>query len=359
MTPAVAFLLLVLGTVVWFILPMLPALRELLRPTDIAPLQVVGRDAGDVGLFARGFRTYLNRQLDRLATDTPDEVIGTLTDRTPFVRARRLPEALLTEAAGERGLDRVVVLTGPAAFPGGETFVRELYATAAFAGGPRAVYRAVLGDASVTLGPGSAVLRWVHARGDLLVGDQSILSGRASSDQGIRLGGMVTFDRLAGPRIAVAGGGSLAPLPSPAPTPFEPPADRTQVVGDHRRIEGDFTVPAGSVVTGNLVVTGVMTLGPGAHLIGSLKTHRSVRLEAGAVVDGAVVSRAEVMAGFRTTIGGPVVAEEAIHLGPGTVVGHPHQPTSIAAPRVELGAGVQVHGLITATEGGSTAAIPE
>lgn len=359
MTPTATFLLLLLVTTVWFLLPLIPAIRELVRPTDIAPLQVVGRDAGDVALFARGFRAYLNRQLERLATDTPEEMVGTLTDRTPFVRGRRLPDPLLAEAAGESGLDRVVVLTGPAALPGGETFVRELYATAAFAGGPRAVYRAVLGDASITLGPGSAVLRWVHARGDLLVGDGSFLSGRASSDQAIRLGGTVGFDRLAAPRIGVAGGGSLDPLPSPTPTPFAPPTDRTRAVGDHLRVEGDLSVPAGAVLTGNLVITGHFTLGPGAHLIGSVKVHRSAHLEAGAVVDGAVISRSEVAAGFRVTIGGPLVAEESVHLGPGTVVGQSHLPTSISAPRIVLEAGVQVHGLITASEGGSTAAVPQ
>jgi len=353
-SPEVAFVLLLAATVAWFLLPLLPALSELLRPTDIAPLQVVGRDAGDVALFARGFRAYLNRQVQNLPTDTPAEVVGTLPDRTPFVRGRRLPDQFLAEASRDQGLDRVVILTAPAAFAGGETFVRELYATEAFAGGPRGVYRAVLGDAGVTLGPRTAVLRWVHARGDLLVGDGSILSGRASADQAIRLGSRVGFDRLAATRISVTGGASLPELPVPAPVAYAIPESQARPIGDHLRIEGDLVIPAAAVLTANLVVTGSMVLGASAHLVGSLKAHGAVRLEDGAHVDGAVVSRRSIETGMRVSVGGPVVSEEEVRLGDGTTVGQPHRPTSIAAPRIELGAGTTVHGLITATEGGIT-----
>lgn len=359
MSPEVAFLLLLAATVAWFLLPLLPALAELLRPTDIAPLQVVGRDAGDVALFARGFRAYLNRQVQNLPTDTGEEALGTLPDRTPFVRGRRLPDQFLAEAARDQGLDRVVILTAPAALAGGETFVRELYATEGFAGGPRGVYRAVLGDAGVTLGPGTTVLRWVHARGDLLVGDRSILSGRASSDQSIRLGGGVGFDRLAASRISVAGGGSLPELPVPAPVTFVIPESRARPTGDHLRVEGDLDIPPAAVLTANLVVTGSVTLGAAAHLVGSLKAHGAVRLHDGSHVDGAVVSRRPVETGLRVSVGGPVVSEEEVRLGDGTSVGQPHRPTSIAAPRIELGAGTTVHGLITATEGGITGQAPE
>jgi hypothetical protein len=49
------------------------------------------------------------------------------------------------------------------------------------------------------------------------------------------------------------------------------------------------------------------------------------------------------------------VAEVSVELGSTTRVGDPARPTSIASPHVLLGDGVQVCGLITATEGGTTA----
>ena len=51
------FLALLGVTLAWLLLPMLPALRELMRPTDTAPLQVVDRSAGYVAYFARNFRS--------------------------------------------------------------------------------------------------------------------------------------------------------------------------------------------------------------------------------------------------------------------------------------------------------------
>lgn len=354
MSTGLAFALLFLGTVLWFLLPLLPALRELFRPTDIMPLQVVGRDAGDVALFARGFQAYVTRQLERLPTDSTEELLGKLPDGTPFVRARRLAEPLVAEATREEGLDRVVVLTGPSSFAGGETFVREVYAMAALAGGPGSIYRALLGDAGLTLGPNSTVLRWVHARGELLVGDGSLLAGRASSDHAIRLGHSVAFDRLAAPRIVVGGGSAVPDIAAVPAAPLDLPLDRAHQVGDHVRIEGDLVIPAGAVVGGHLVVTGTLSIGPGARLTGNVKAHGAVEIGAGAVLEGALVSRSQITTGLRARIAGPLVAEAEVSVGPGSVIGDQQRPTSLACPKVVLGAGVTVHGLITATAGGST-----
>lgn len=355
MNPALAFAALLAVTLAWFLLPLLPALRELLRPSDLAPLNVVGRDAADVGLFARGFRSYLTRQLGRLATDTPAEVVGSLPDRTPFVRGRRLPDELRAEAVAPTGLDRVVILSGPTVLPGGETFLRELYAQGPFAGGPGGTYRALLGDAGITLGPESTVLRWAHARGELLVGDRTNLGARASSEQGLRLGAGVEFARLLAPRIEVTGGADLPVVTDVSRTPVEFEAPNGTRLANHTRIEGDLELASGHEVTGDLVVTGQVRLGPGARIVGSLKGHADIRLGEGAAIDGAVIARGGVATGLRARLGGPVVAEERIDVGPGTTVGSPTRETSLAAPRIVLHPGSVVHGLVTATDSGESA----
>lgn len=354
MTPALAATLLIAGTLLWFLLPLLPALRELYHPTDITPLQVVGRDAADVELFARGFRGYLERQLQQLPDGGRGELAGKLPDGTPFVQARQLPEQLLEEARREEGLDRVVVLTMPSTLRGGETFVREVYARAIHTCGPRTVYRALLGDAALMLGPGSVVLRWVHTPDELVVGDGSLLAGRASAGRAIRLGHGVSFDRVSAPRIVVSGGSQLAELEPVPLVPFSLPEERTVTVGDHQRVTGDLDIPPGAVYQGHLVVTGGVMLGAQARIEGSLKAHGAVQIGTGAAVTGAVVSRTRVITGLRARIGGPVVAEELVELGPGTVIAAPTSPTSLAAPRIVLGHGVTIHGLVTATEGGAT-----
>lgn len=359
MTPLVAFLLLLAGTLAWFLLPLVPAIRELLWPTDITPLRVVERDAGDLSLFARGFRTYLRRQLARLPTDAPEHITGELPDHTPYVRGPRLSADQERDALTDAGLDRVVVLTAPTALAGGMSFPRELYASADFVGGPRTMYRAVLGDGQVTIGPTSTVLRWAHAAGDLVVGNGTVLAGRASADGAIRLGSRVKFERLGALAIIVGEGPASPPTPPVRTTPFSLPMHRSRQIGDHLRVEGDLVIPAGESLEGNLVVAGAVTLGVGARVVGDLKAHGTVTLEAAAEVTGAVITRTKVVAGANAAMGGPVVAEVSVELGTGSRVGEKARPTSIATPQVVMDTGVRVCGLITATRGGVTGRVGE
>src|SRR6185295_17675051 len=108
-------------TLAWFILPMIPALRELLRPTDVAPLQVVDRSSGYVAYFARNFRSYLERQMAALPAEAQaGDYLGKLPDGTQFIRVHKSAEALTHEA--EAGTEnRLVVLDTPLTLPGNET----------------------------------------------------------------------------------------------------------------------------------------------------------------------------------------------------------------------------------------------
>jgi len=63
-----AFALLLAFAAVWLVLPLVPALREFFRPTDVEPLTMVGRDNADIARFARNFREYLQGQLGGFAS---------------------------------------------------------------------------------------------------------------------------------------------------------------------------------------------------------------------------------------------------------------------------------------------------
>ena len=100
-----AFLVLLVLTAVWLVLPLVPALREFFRPTDIEPLTMVGRDNADIARFARNFREYLKGQLAQLQgePDARGEQTGKFADNTPFMRLARLPTGayeLMTTTAG-------------------------------------------------------------------------------------------------------------------------------------------------------------------------------------------------------------------------------------------------------------------
>lgn len=383
------FLLLLAATAGWILLPLLPAIRELVAPTDAEPLNAVGHDAGDLTVFADGFRDYLLRQLPPsalqspsallaapaaesgaagvtagggeeagLPTATPHALIGTLGDGTPFVQLADDATALREVEHTDGTIPRVVIAARALALPGGETFLLELLAREAFQGGAGAVYRAVLGEHDVSLGERSEVLRWAHAAGDLRVGRGSMLHGRASAVGRLLLGPGVTFRRVRATRVVAGdvGENDAPPLHDPPTLPpvisgtVKLPAGAKRERG-YTRIAGDFTVPPGGVLVGSLVVMGRLTVGDGARIGGSVKTHADCVLGADVVVDGTIVSRGLVSTGAHCHVRGSVVAERDASIGAGSWVGEAKHPASVSAESVVLAAGAQVFGAVSARKG--------
>ena len=347
------FLALLGITLLWLLLPLLPAFRELARPTDVAPLKVVDRSSGYVAYFARNFRQYLDRQMAALPGEAQaGDYVGKLPDGTQFIRVHKSPQGLLHEVeAGTQ--NRLVVVDGSMKLEDNETFLMEVYARAPMIGGAGSVYRAIYADRELGLGERSTVLRWAHAGGTLGVGSHSVLRGRITSDQAVVLGGNVVFERIGAPRISVGTDHGAPAAAAPATQPFTLPAG-VRRLGDHYRVDGDLEIPVGARVESSLVVAGTLTIGPGAVVEGSVKAHRDIEVGDGARVGGSVVARRRVMVGSSVWIGGPVIAEERIRIGQRSVVGGPELPATVSAPVVELSAGATVYGQISAPLGART-----
>ena len=169
------FLALLAVTLAWFLLPMIPALWELMRPTDTAPLQVVDRSSGYVAYFARNFRSYLDKQMAALPAEAQaGDFMGKLPDGTQFIRVHKSAAGLTHETEAETQ-NRLVVLDRQLTLPGNEMFLMEVYARATLIGGPNAVYRAIYAERDLGLGEASKVLRWAHAGGTLGVDRKSVV----------------------------------------------------------------------------------------------------------------------------------------------------------------------------------------
>lgn len=349
------FLSLLLVSVGWALLPLLPAVRELARPSDVEPLRMVGRDNADISRFARHFRQYVTANLNRLPPEHgAGDYFGKLPDGTHFVRVARLPGVLSTGALPDGSHDRVVVLEHPVHLPGHEKFRLELWARDEFAGGSDATYRAVLGEKSVRLGEGSLVLRWIHAAGPLLVGNRSVLYGRVSSDHSVTLGAGVGFERVGAPLIVAEHGAASAALPPEADLVPVAAPDGAERLGDHTRITDDWVLPPRGLFEGNLVVTGRLRLGAGSRVRGSVKGGGAVELEAGAVVEGAIVSRADILLDDGARALGPVIAEQQVVCGHRVGIGLSDSPTTVSAAVVTLSTGTWICGHVVTQEGGQT-----
>ncbi|MCC6930006.1 MAG: polymer-forming cytoskeletal protein [Gemmatimonadaceae bacterium] len=366
----VAFLALFAVAVAWFLLPLLPALRELLSPTDAEPLTAVGQDAGDLTVFADGFRDYLARQLPTAPSSAPStdpstaaSRVGTLVDGTPFVQLAESAELLREVALTDGSIPRVVIAERALTLPGGETFPLEVLARGPLRAGKGTIFRALLGMDDLTLGAGSEILRWVHADGTLRLAEGCTVHGRASATARILLGPDVAFSRIRAAHIAAVpdptADDALALLDDAPSLPpvisgtARLPAGTLRERG-YTRVPGDLTIPAGGTVTGALVVQGRLSVGEGARVGGSVKVHGECTLAADAVIDGTLVSRRGVTLGARCLVQGSIVAEGDVVVGSGSWVGSPSTPASIAAVRVTIRSGAQVFGAISARLGAQT-----
>lgn len=337
----------------WLLLPLLPALRELLRPKDVEPLKVVDRAAGDVAFFARNFRDYIARQMGGLPAEAQKgDFFGRLPDGTHFLRVHKQSDAVEREA--HRDEQRLVVVDTDLTLRGREAFLMEVYARAPLTGGPQAVYRALYAERALTLGIESVILRWVHAAGVLTVGDGSLLRGRVSSDAAVVLGTGTTFERIAAPAISVGPARRAAPAPI-VELPLSPLPEGARRIGDHLRIEGNFKVSSGTRIASSLVVAGRLVIQSGAIVEGSVKAHREIEVGREARVHGAVVTRTRASVGPDAWVAGPLIAEDEIRVGRGAVVGAPDHPTTVSAPVLALDQGATVYGQINAPAGGRTA----
>ena len=349
MSTAWFFLVLAL-TVAWVLLPLIPAIRELLWPTDAVPLNAVGHDAGALTVFAEGFREYLQRALPAGAASSGAGP-GALSDGTAYMQLADSDEPLQSVARSDGVIPCLVMATAPLRTRGGETFLLEVLARRSWEGGPDAVYRALLAEQGATLGERSTVLRWLHVEGDLVVGRESVLDGRASATGVMFLESGVSFRRVGAARIVA--GRTPAPLPAVqtpvlnGTTKFPARARRER---GFTRIDGDFTVPSGTTVFGSLVVSGRLTVEPHARVGGSLKSHGDCSIGDDCVVDGSVISRGSVEIGRNCSIGGSVVAENNASLGENSSVGSPDSPASISAWSIDVQLGSQVFGAVTARD---------
>ena len=360
MTGFLSFLILCFMAFGWLALPLLPALDELRRKTDVAPLRVVREYDGNIRYFARGFQQYVQAQLAALPADWQQREAhneysnDVFADGSEFcvVRGARFP---LSEIESENRTVRKIVLTcAEIDLPSDVVFSLEVRADKLLRSGEKTVFRAILGESDLVLGDNNSVLRWLHCEGSGTVGRSSTLYGRASSETQLTLAEECEFQRLYAPRLFF--GNSKTPQKpnvtlGVAPRKWVPENAREQAPG-HFFARGDVVIPANVHFEGNLVATGALRIGAGARVEGSTKSHGDTVLESGSCVAGSVVSAGRLRLEENCTVSGPLIAESDVSVGAGSRLGDEQNPTTLSAPNIEIQSGVVAHGTVWAREMG-------
>jgi len=343
--PWVAFLGVLFLMLLWLFLPLIPAVMELVKPKDAAPLNAVGSDSGNLTFFAESFTARAQRE--GLFNDPVPEKLADGSPVLTHSTAKPLP-------IQRKPFTDFVVITDNARFAEGTEFASECLARSTLISVPNTTFRTLLGVQDVVLAQETTMLRWVHVKGHLEVASNSRLLGRATSEQSITVGPQVVFDRLSAPVIRVGNEEvEMSPvLPIHAYERFVPDDGRL-LAPQYYRIDDDFTLPASRGLSGSVVATGKVEIDEDSRVTGSLKAHDTLIVRAGAIVDGSVTARGPIRIEDGARVLGSVISEEAIILE-GAVIGAPGHPATVTAPIVRVRVGAIVHGAIIAAKDGKT-----
>ena len=345
MTPELVFLQLLALLLFWMLLPLLPALLELARPKDAAPLQSVGSDSGKLTYFATSFTERAHRD-GLLGVTVPPR----MSDGTPVVGFSRVVPFL----DPRRPIESVVVLLDSVPLPDSLEFSAEVLARLSMPPSRGNTFRAILGQRDVSLGENSVVLRWVHALGLLQVAAGCRLFGRATSSRSIILGTGVLFERLQAPVIRVTETEAYQPPARPTGS-YErfQPRDGEEITEGMWHVNGDVRIPAESLFAGSIVARGDVVIGDGARVTGSIKSHGKILAKSRGLVAGSLTAREDITVEAGARVNGPIISETSVLLE-AAVIGSSTSPSTVTAPQIEMLPGATVYGAVMAGKRGVT-----
>jgi hypothetical protein len=325
-------------------LPVTPALYELRKRSDAAPLPTSRHD-GRIGNFAEAFHSRLEplrRQLEQ--SRLRGQLVRTVIDGMEVLLAGAddfdFDPSLLNGIAA-------IWCSGDAHVPGGRVVEADVCANHNVRVGEGAAIRAALAKGDLTLERNSASLRWLHADGSIAMCQGSVAYGRLSARQSIFLEPGCGFQHIYAPRILTLESDRKSQLIRPdighdfsGGTPF---TSRERI-----RVYGDFVLPAGETMNANVIATGDLRFGEGSRFFGSAKSYKDTLVQANACVYGSIVCGGTVHLGLGCFVGGPVMAERDVLIDRGVRVGTLHALTTISSCRAQIATGCQLHGTVWA-----------
>ena len=198
-------------TAVLVALPVTPALYELWKRSDASPLPTSRHD-GRIGNFADTLQTRLEPlrpQLERCRAERT-------CPRTSLAGM----EILLVgtgdfdfDSEQTRGIS--TLMFGEAVqIPAGKVVDADVYADGPIALGEKAALRAAFGRDDIILGKNSTVLRWLHGDGNIYLRPGSVVYGRLSAGQSIRLERGCAFQHMHAPQILTVDSDDTRAMPA-------------------------------------------------------------------------------------------------------------------------------------------------
>ena len=339
MTFVLAPFALVASTGALLMVPLAPAIRELIHKRDAGPL-VTRKDDGSISSFAVSLRTRcipLQATLEECARRGENQLVN-VEQGSAFLVGQS------GTWTGPQHTRTLVVSAGTVELPAGYQSMDDFYSRGSMRCGEHGVFRALLSDAEILLENETQVLRWMHAESSLFAGQDCGLYGRASSSKCLTLSPGCTFERIYAPVIYSSSAAATLSIRNE----YAAYAKLAHSGIGRTRVRGIVHFPADEQHRGDVVATRSIELDQGACVLGSVKANGDTTLRERAEVHGSLVSSKRIHISSGCFVKGPIIAEREVIIDSGVQVGLPGTPTTISAPIIRLAPGSVLHGTVWA-----------
>lgn len=330
-------------------LPLLPALRTVLRGEPRKPEQEREKDAA---ARVSSFRRMLDEQFANLIQLAREggPIRGANENGHPFLVLgfnNHLAECL---PPGAKRLRSLVLAAGHLDIPGELVCDREIFAEGRINIAHNAIVKSVLSHRDIAIGPRARVTRWVRSDRRLDVAEGASIKGWGSAGIEIALARRARFEHLDAPRIVFGRQAESAARSTQADTfvRFDPPSRRGEQLGNGRNL----SVPPGHTVKGDLIVSGQLHIGDGCRIFGQLRADKGIIIGQEVQIEGAVYADGPINIGNDCFISGPMISRSELRLGAGCQIGKRDALSTLAAETLIISEGCIAHGTVHAQRRG-------
>ena len=353
-------LLIVIALALLFI-PLIPAIIEWLRRSDIDPVPISSTYGVDVRYFAIGLRSFLHKTFpDFMKGDAERysaDFNGTAQKNTPFyIIGKDGAHRLNTLEENSRSTKSILLSHHPMTLQPDILFESEIYCKSSITCSPNDIFRAMLAEGNIQFGPNNSVLRWVHSEDSITAEPQSHFYGRMSAEKSIHLSPQTHFERLHAPHVYFGAPGNTPnqnPIEEKHPLKIEKLVPVIDSDGGRWLVDGDLVIPENSYFAGNIVSRKSVSIGSGSVIKGSIKSNGHMVIGENVTITESIVSDQNLLIGPYSQIAGPVIADGTITIATGCRIGTHECLTSISADTILIALGTVCHGTIWARIGGN------
>jgi len=341
-------LLIFIAFLVLLLIPLLPGLREIIKPKDASPLFIKMDYAKDPRYFDRAFKKILENAL-QVDTETPGikHVRLNKDEEVELCESRFVPES--------SSIENILYVKKTFVTDKKVRLKKEVYVRGSSLIGEENHLRALAGDGDINIGNRTVVLRWIGTSGNIIIQDECRLGIFCSCDGELNIGKGCFFKALYGKPIMTYGTTSI----EPDRQENNQESHSQEIPEEVRSIEDlvwyssakYLSIPTGTKVEKDFVVKHNLILRKSCFVKGSLKAYGNIILEEGVTVDGNIFSEQEIIIGPDCTVTGDIFSQGYVQVGHGFYLGKTASIKSLIGKKgVQLTGKVVIYGYVL-TEG--------